>query len=237
MIERFTVENYKSYQKEVTLSFLASNRERSSTLPPQWYKEIDGKRLLRLLICVGLNGTGKSKMFSALDYLRMIVIAKPQDPTARPEYRPFLLDNDSRTKPTVLSLSYYTDTIGYYYKVTVSSDRVEEEMLRQMNGNVLVYQRTYDAGKGTVSVKFGSACDLSKPDQRILESSVTQNATVLSVFGDKNLNSRVLRDNFNYFANHISLVKRSDQSLADRLKTDDPERDTRVKTILLKLLN
>lgn len=236
MIERFTVENYRSYQKEVTLSFLASNRERSSTLPPQWYKEIDGKRLLRLLICVGLNGTGKSKMFSALDYLRMIVIAKPQDPTARPEYRPFLLDNDSRTKPTVLSLSYYTDTIGYYYKVTVSSDRVEEEVLRQMDGNVLVYQRTYDARKGTVSVKFGSACDLSKPDQRILESSVTQNATVLSVFGDKNLNSRVLRDNFNYFANHISLVKRSDQSLADRLKTDDPERDTRVKTILLKLL-
>ena len=236
MIERFTVENYRSYQREATLSFLASNREKSSTLPPQWYKEVDGKRLLRLLICVGLNGTGKSKMFSALDYLRMIVIAKPKDPTARPEYRPFLLDNDSRTKPTVLSLSYYIDAIGYYYKVTVSHDRVEEETLRQIVGNVLVYQRSYDAGKGTVSVKFGSACDLSKSDQRILESSVIQNATVLSVFGEKNLNSRVLRDNFNYFANHISLVKRSDQSLADRLKTDDPERDTRVKTLLLKLL-
>ena len=236
MVERFTVENYRSYQKEVVLSFLASNREKSSTLPPQWYKEIDGKRLLRLLICVGLNGTGKSKMFSALDYLRMIVIAKPKDPTARPEYRPFLLDNDSRTKPTVLSLSYYIDAIGYYYKVTVSHDRVEEETLRQIVGNVLVYQRSYDAGKGTVSVKFGSACDLSKSEQRILESSVIQNATVLSAFGEKNLNSRVLRDNFNYFANHISLVKRSDQSLADRLKTDNPERDTRVKTLLLKLL-
>ena len=236
MIERFTVENYRSYQKEVALSFLASNREKSSTLPPQWYKEIDGKRLLRLLICVGLNGTGKSKMFSALDYLRMIVIAKPKDPTARPEYRPFMLDNDSKTKPTVLSLSYYIDTIGYYYKVTISSDRVEEETLRQIVGNVLVYQRSYDVEKGTVSIKFGSACDLNRSDQRVLESNVIQNATVLSVFGEKNLNSRVLRDNFNYFANHISLVKRSDQSLVARLKTDNPERDTRVKTILLKLL-
>ncbi|MBQ3749823.1 MAG: ATP-binding protein [Bacteroidales bacterium] len=236
MIERFTVENYRSYQREVTLSFLASNREKSNTLPPQWYKVIDGKRLLRLLICVGLNGTGKSKMFSALNYLRMIVIAKPKDPTDRPEYRPFLLDDDSRTKPTVLSLYYYIDTIGYYYKVSVSSDRVEEEMLRRIEGNGLVFQRSYNAEKDTVSIKFGSACDLSRADQRMLESSVIQNATVLSVFGEKNLNSRVLRDNFNYFVNHISLVKRSDQSLADRLKTDDPERDSRVKTILLKLL-
>ncbi|MBO7571566.1 MAG: ATP-binding protein [Bacteroidales bacterium] len=237
MIERFTVENYKSYQREETLSFLASNREKSSVLPPQWYKEIDGKRLLRLLICVGLNGTGKSKMFSALNYLRMIVIAKPKNPTDRPEYRPFLLDNDSRTKPTVLSLTYYIGTTGYYYKVSVSNDRIEEELLRQMEGNVLIYQRSYNTEKDTVAVKFGPACDLSKNDQRMLESSVNQNATVLSVFGDKNLNSRVLRDNFNYYANNISLVQRSDQSLADRLKTNDPERDKQVKKMLLKLLN
>ena len=237
MIEKFTVENYRSYQREETLSFLASNREKGSVLPPQWYKEIDGKRLLRLLLCVGLNGTGKSKLFSALSYLRMIAIAKPKNPTDRPEYRPFLLDDNSRANPSVLSLTYYIDTTNYYYKVSVSRDRVEEEVLRQIEGNMLVYQRSYNSEKKTVVVKFGPACDLSKTDQRMLESSVNQNATVLSVFGDKNMNSRVLRDNFNYFANHISLVQRSDQSLADRLKTDDPERDKRVKTLLLKLLN
>lgn len=237
MIEKFTVENYRSYQREETLSFLASNREKSSALPPQWYKEIDGKRLLRLLICVGLNGTGKSKIFSALNYLRMIAISYPQKPTDHPEYRPFLLDNDSRSKPTVLSLTYYINTIAYYYKVSVSNNRIEEELLRQVEGNVLVYFRSYNAEKDTVAVKFGSACDLSKTDQRILESNVTQNATVLSVFGNKNLNSRVLRDNFSYYVNHISLVQRSDQSLADRLKTEDSERDKRVKTLLLKLLN
>lgn len=237
MIEKFTVENYRSYQRKETLSFLASNREKGSVLPPQWYKEIDGKRLLRLLLCVGLNGTGKSKMFSALSYLRMIVIAKPKNPTDRPEYRPFLLDDNSRMNPSVLSLTYYVDNTNFYYKVSVSRDRIEEEELRQMDGNVLVYQRSYNEEKRTVAVKFGPACDLSKTDQRMLESSVNQNATVLSVFGEKNLNSRVLRDNFNYYANHISLVQRSDQSLADRLKTDDPERDRRVKTLLLKLLN
>ncbi len=236
MIEKFTVENYRSYQKEEVLSFVASNKEKGSILPPAWYKEIDGKRLLRLLLCVGLNGTGKSKMFSALSYLRMIAISRPEQPTARPEYRPFLLDDESRNKPTVLSLSYYIDATEYYYKVSVSSERVEEEEMRQVDGNVLVYQRSYNIEKNVVVVKFGPASELNKADQRTLESSVIQNATVLSVFGAKNLESRVLRNNFNYFANRISMVQRSDQSLADRLKTDDPERDKRVKTLLLKLL-
>jgi AAA15 family ATPase/GTPase len=232
MIERFTVENYRSYQKKETLSFLASNKEKGSN--EAWYKEIDGKRFLRLLICVGLNGTGKSKMFSALGYLRMIATGKPKKPTDKPEYRPFLLDETSRNKPTELTLTYYIDTTPYYYKVTVSAERVEEEELRMKDQRF--FHRTYNAEKDTVVVKYGPACDLSKSDQRTLEANTLQNATVLAVFGGMNLESRVMRDNYDYFVNRISLVKRSDQSLADRLQTGDAERDKRVKVLLLKLL-
>lgn len=237
MIERFTVENYRSYQKEEVLSFVASNKEKSSILPPQWYKEIDGKKILRLLLCVGLNGSGKSKMFSALNYLRMIATSKPKKPTDPPEYRPFLLDDESKDKPTVLTLSYYIDNVNYYYKVYVSADRVEVEELRNVSGNSLVYQRTYNKDKDTVVIKYGQGCDLSKEDQRMLEKSVIQNATVMAIFKTLNLGSQVMNENYDYFVNHIGLVKRSDQSLADRLKTGDEERDSRVKTLLLKLLH
>lgn len=130
MIERFTVENYRSYKNKEVLSFVASNKEKGSNLPPEWYKTIDGKRILRLLICVGLNGTGKSKIFSALNYLRMVATSRPEKPSDRPEYRPFLLDDDSRHRPSVLSLSYYVDEKNYFYKVVISSDRVEEEIGR-----------------------------------------------------------------------------------------------------------
>ena len=109
-----------SYRDQVELSFLASKKEKASALPPEWYQEIDGKRILRLLLCVGLNGTGKSKMFSALNYLRMIATDKPDKPDDRPKYRPFLLDDDSRNKPTVLTISYYIGNISYNYKVAVS---------------------------------------------------------------------------------------------------------------------
>lgn len=237
MIERFSVENYMSYQNEEVLSFVASNKEKGSNLPPQWYKEVNGKKILRLLLCVGLNGTGKSKLFSALSYLRMIATSMPEKPTARPEYRPFLLDDESSAKPSLLSLSYYVGTTGYYYKVSISNSRIEEEELRLSEGNALVYSRSYNPDKDTVSIKYGPACDLIKTDQRMLEASMRQNATVLSVYGGVNMESKVLRENFDYFANRISMVKRSDQNLADRLKTGDQERDRRVKTLLLKLLS
>lgn len=236
MIEKFTVENYRSYRKEETLSFVASNKEKGSELPPQWYKEIDGKRILRLLLCVGLNGTGKSKMFSALNYLRMIVVSKPKNPTDKPEYRPFLLDDESRKKPTVLSLTYYVGETCYLYRVAVSAERVEEEELRLVTGNTPVFSRSYNGDMDTVTIKYGAGCDLNRADQRMLEASVIQNATVMSIFGGLNLGSKVLRSNFDFFANRLSMVKRSDQSLADRLKTGDLERDKRVKTLLLKLL-
>ena len=85
MIELFTIKNYMSYRDTTELSFVASKKEggKVKDLPPTWYKEINGKRILRLLLCVGLNGTGKSKMFSALKYLRMIATAKPQKQIGR----------------------------------------------------------------------------------------------------------------------------------------------------------
>ena len=236
MIEQFTVENYRSYQKEEVLSFVASNKEKSGKLSPEWYKEIGGKRILRLLLCVGLNGTGKSKMFSALNYLRMIATSRPEKPSDRPEYRPFLLDDESRYKPSVLSLTYYTEDKCYYYKVKVSRERVEEEELKDVWENEIVYHRKYNQEKDTVVIKFGSASDLNKMDQRLLEANAIQNSTVLSVFGSLNIESRVLRCNYDFFIERLSLVRRSEQNLADRLQTDDPDRDRQVKMLLLKLL-
>lgn len=236
MIEQFTVENYMSYQHEEILSFVASNKEKNNKLSPEWYKEIGGKRILRLLICVGLNGTGKSKMFSALNYLRMIATSRPEKPSDRPEYRPFLLDDDSRYKPSILSLTYYTEDKCYYYKVQVSRERIEEEELRDVWENQLVYLRKYNSEKDTVTIKYGPASDLNKNDQRLLEGNVIQNSTVLSVYGTLNIESRVLRDNYDYFIGRLSRVRRSEQNLADRLQTDDPDRDRQVKKLLLKLL-
>ena len=47
MIESFTIKNYMCYREETEFSFVASKKEgKKNSLPPSWYKEIVGKRIL-----------------------------------------------------------------------------------------------------------------------------------------------------------------------------------------------
>ena len=240
MIETFIIKNYRSYRDRTELSFVASNKEggKKKDLPPVWYKEINGKRILRLLLCVGLNGTGKSKMFSALNYLRMIATAKPQKPSDKPEYRPFLLDNHSSTLPTELTLTYYIEDVCFSYNIKISSECIEEEELKLVQSrSSRVFYRFHNKELDKVVINYGNACDLSKSDQHDLEVNTLANASVLSTFGALNLESQILTKNFDYFENHISMVHKSDKSLADKLQTGDVDKDRALKKLLLRLLN
>lgn len=240
MIETFIIKNYRSYRDRTELSFVASNKEggKKKDLPPVWYKEINGKRILRLLLCVGLNGTGKSKMFSALNYLRMIATAKPQKPSDKPEYRPFLLDNHSSTIPTELALTYYIEDVCFSYNIKISSECIEEEELKLVQyRSSRVFYRFHNKELDKVVINYGNACDLSKSDQHDLEVNTLANASVLSTFGALNLESQILTKNFDYFENHISMVHKSDKSLADKLQTGDVDKDRALKKLLLRLLN
>lgn len=240
MIETFIIKNYRSYRDRTELSFVASNKEggKKKDLPPVWYKEINGKRILRLLLCVGLNGTGKSKMFSALNYLRMITTAKPQKPSDKPEYRPFLLDNHSSTVPTELTLTYYIEDVCFSYNIKISSECIEEEELKLVQSrSSRVFYRFHNKELDKVVINYGNACDLSKSDQHDLEVNTLANASVLSTFGALNLESQILTKNFDYFENHISMVHKSDKSMADKLQTGDVDKDRALKKLLLRLLN
>ena len=240
MIETFIIKNYRSYRDRTELSFVASNKEggKKNDLPPVWYKEINGKRILRLLLCVGLNGTGKSKMFSALNYLRMIATAKPQKPSDKPEYRPFLLDDHSSTVPTELTLTYYIEDICFSYNIKISSECIEEEELKLVQSrSSRIFHRFHNKELDKVVINYGNACDLSKSDQHDLEVNTLANASVLSTFGTLNLESQILTKNFDYFENHISMVHKSDKSLADKLQTGDVDKDRVLKKLLLRLLN
>ena len=240
MIETIIIKNYRSYRDRTELSFVASNKEggKKKDLPPVWYKEINGKRILRLLLCVGLNGTGKSKMFSALNYLRMIATAKPQKPSDKPEYRPFLLDNHSSTIPTELALTYYIEDVCFSYNIKISSECIEEEELKLVQSrSSRIFYRFHNKDLDKVVINYGNACDLSKSDQHDLEVNTLANASVLSTFGALNLESQILTKNFDYFENHISMVHKSDKSLADKLQTGDVDKDRALKKLLLRLLN
>lgn len=240
MIEYFKLKNFISYRDETELSFVASNKSGGKNeVPVSWYKIIDGKRILKLLLGIGLNGTGKTKMIRGLSYLRRLATLKPEKPTEKPDYRPFLLDEYSAKEPTEMWLSYYINEENFLYYIKVNRDRIEEEELRiQTNGrSSRIYRRVYNYEKETIEISFGQSSDLNKNDQRDLEVNIVNNATVLSQFGSMNLESRILRLNYDYFENRISRVHQGDKTLADKLNTGNKEHDERMKELLLKLLS
>ncbi len=238
MIEYFKVTNYKSYRDETVLSFVASRKENgpNNDLPLSWYKEIDGKRILKLLIGVGLNGAGKTKMLNAIEYLKEKATIKPQLPTISLDYHPYLLDNESKEKNTELEISYYIDNVNYIYNLKISRDRIEEEDLKIKGRGLKIFTRKYDKDTDTIKISYGNACDLSESDQHDLEINIWNNATVLATFGSLNLESKVLKANLDYFVNRVSMVHKSNISLADKLSSGDPERDQKIKELLIQLL-
>lgn len=238
MIEYFSLKNFMSYRDETELSFVASKKDASKDNPDKsWYKEIDGKRLLRLIIGLGINGTGKTKIIDALNYLRMIATCKPEKPNDLPAFHPFLLDETSKSNPTEMRISYYIGNTNYLYYIKVSKQRIEEEELRLLGGrSQRIYHRKYKPETETVIINFGQVCDLSNVDKHTLEVNTLNNTTVLCQFGAMNLDSRILKQNYDYFLNHISQVHKSEQNIADKLSTGDTNRDKEMKSILLQLL-
>ena len=133
---------------------------------------------------------------------------------------------------------YYIDGTCFNYDIKVSSECIEEEELKLVQSrSSRIFYRYHNKELDKVVINYGSACDLSKSDQHDLEVNTLANASVLSTFGALNLESQILSKNFDYFENHISMIHRSDKSLADKLQTGDPEKDRVLKNLLLRLLN
>ena len=111
-------------------------------------------------------------------------------------------------------LSYYINEENFLYYIKVNRDRIEEEELRiQTNSrSSRIYRRVYNYEKETIEISFGQSSDLNKNDQRDLEVNIVNNATVLSQFGSMNLESRILRLNYDYFENRISRVHQGDKT-------------------------
>ena len=133
---------------------------------------------------------------------------------------------------------YYIDGTCFNYDIKVSSECIEEEELKLVQSrSSRIFYRYHNKELDKVVINYGGACDLSKSDQHDLEVNTLANASVLSTFGALNLESQILSKNFDYFENHISMIHRSDKSLADKLQTGDPEKDIALKKLLLRLLN
>ena len=130
---------------------------------------------------------------------------------------PFLLDNESRTKPTSFEIVFFVEESRYIYSITYDEDSIRHESLKvsRRTRDIPVYTRTLDKVMNLSKVEFTPECGLSKDDQFDLQRRTTTNTTVLASFWAMNLSSRVLRNCYLFFRDKIGLNINQEENLAD----------------------
>jgi len=127
MIIDFTVKNFLSIKDETTLSFLASSKDKDKTFQVE-----DGKYNLYSFNAVyGANASGKSNIIKALKNLADFISYSHKSDLNQPitYYKPFLLDENTRTLPIHYEIEFMTEGVRYHYLLGFDKHRVLKEEL------------------------------------------------------------------------------------------------------------
>jgi hypothetical protein len=181
MLIEFRVANHRSFREEQALSMVAVNRDHSLEATHVIDPKIKGAkdlRLLRSIALCGANASGKTNVIRALDFMRAMVVGSAQhQESARLNFRPFMLDEDSRKAPTRFEVTFLHEEIRYQYGFEFNEERIQSEWLHAYPSGL---PRTYferDASKEQ-EYEFGP---LFKGEKHRLTPLTRPNALFLSV--------------------------------------------------------
>lgn len=127
MLIEFTVANYRSIHKPMTLSLEATNQAEN----PQNIFEQQGYRLLRSAAIYGANASGKSNVMRALMFMRNFVrkSAAKLEPGEETGVERFALHTEARQQPASFQLIFLLDGTRYRYGFELDEKRVHSEWL------------------------------------------------------------------------------------------------------------
>lgn len=237
MIVEIKVKNYRSYREEASLTFEALKDAFNQDSVTELILE-DGsvKRLLKTAVILGPNASGKSNIARALSEVAYL-ITNSRNFDVRfgiPIYQPFLLDKESSTSPSTITVMFVVDQRFYSYSITYNREMFFEESLHEIvrEKELQVYSRHYDKEKNSYEMSIGegwksTSLDLSNmnplPNQLILSELGRREANGLqNVYGElRDIQSKMvdnaldLQDN-NYVAGTI--LKNEQSRLFQQLK-------------------
>lgn len=127
MIVGFTVENYRSIDEEITLSFDASTGIKD--MNNRGYSIVANSHVLNAMAFFGANSCGKSNVFKAVNCMRNMVIQSIRlNVGERLLYDPFLL-SDKPMRPTTFEIEFVDGTDKFKYGFSYTTKSIDQEWL------------------------------------------------------------------------------------------------------------
>ncbi|MET7282361.1 AAA family ATPase [Kribbella sp. NPDC005582] len=126
-ILRFTLENHQSFRDEASISLVDESLKTAT--PPDGRSWVDYTR--RVAAIYGPNASGKSALLDGLQFMRSVIqhSATRWSENKRLPQRPFLLDENSRFRPSTYMLDFVLEEVRYQYGFTFSTSEIKEEWL------------------------------------------------------------------------------------------------------------
>lgn len=139
MFVQFSFKNYLSFKDEATLSMLAAKiKSKDKNLDKRAvfnaFPDID---LLKAAVIYGANGSGKSNVFSALSFMKKMVINSSKESQADEDINvlPFKLNPRFEDEPSSFEMIFIINNKLYEYTFAAVSDKITSETLSVIEKN------------------------------------------------------------------------------------------------------
>lgn len=167
MLMQFSVENYLSFDKEVTFSMLATGgSEDHPRHLIQDDKRKNGNPLLRVAALYGANASGKSNLIKAISFAQVLVLEGTKSGHAI-QIAPFKLRSMAATEPSKFSFIFNSKGVIYNYGFVLNAHRILEEWLfaTPRSHEVRFFERT-TTEENKIKVAFGPSLTGKSAEQR-----------------------------------------------------------------------
>lgn len=206
MLIRFSVENFRSFKGEETLSLTPakSRIHKGHVLVP----EGSGRKVgaLPLAVLYGANASGKSNLIRAMDFARTLVLRGTR-PDVTTGVVPFRLDPDTAGKPSRFEFVLRHEKVLYTYGFACTDQEVAEEWLFAVlqKHEVRLFERVTEAGKARVELG-NQLAGTREARQRLqfVAAGTRRNQLFLTEANDRNVEA--LAPLVHWFRDHLTIV-------------------------------
>ncbi len=203
MLLRFSVKNFRSFEKEEVLDLSAGKG--TELRDSNTFEFSQNQHLVRSAVIYGPNAGGKSNLIRAIFFLQQFVLASStayQEKQKIP-LQPFRLNAKSQNKPSEFSIDFVCNDVRFTYHVAFTEDQIISEELYAYPKN---YRQTWFTRKWNSSSKSYEWYQgpSFKGEHKIWEQMTRANALYLSTAVQ--FNSEQLKPIFLWFRDQLVIL-------------------------------
>lgn len=239
MIESLSVTNFYCFKERTTISFVAKKERNRSTDNLFAGFSVQNKiNILKLVYLLGNNGSGKSKMLSAFDYLKHLVVQTRDNKEENLRHKPFAFDEECVNQPSEIELIYHLDNARFLYSIKWNRNEILFETLEELKAktSTVLYNRWNDIEHDVVKVFFSPKMNVSDDENYIIRTSVLKNNSVLSTITKTNISHPLLKSHLQFFMTGFETVELFDIDLNEELPDEKTEHNQKFKKIICLFL-